>query len=419
VKGRGFGLSATLTDMSRALTIAAALGTLGTLGCPLAVSDEYSVSQGTAGGAGGAPASVGSGGAGNAGGFGAQGNAGGAGGVGGAACPAGMADCDGIASNGCETSLALPESCGACERDCAGGTCSGDPPVCGPVTLTSQVGNARSLAVAGGFVYWTDSEAVEVRRVPTTGGAAMTVVDALGWPGGLAVDDTHVYYATLAAGWGRIERAPRDGGVAEVLAEGWGFPHDVVVDPTGVYVTDMENDVVLRVPLTGGSPLPLISGQNGPIPLSLMGDRLYYANAWAGQVAWVTKDGSQSAVLGQEDVWTPRGLSAHPDALVWTERDFDDDSAGNVVSMSPAGGQPVKLAVGQPRPHSAVTDGIDVYFTCSGLKTAGTGSVRKVPLAGGPVQILAPSEFSPRDLRLADGVLYFGTYDAIKRIVIE
>lgn len=54
-----------------------------------------------------------------------------------------------------------------------------------------------SLAIDAANVYWTDGSSGEVKSVPKTGGAAVTLASNEQWPGNVAIDETNVYWTTL------------------------------------------------------------------------------------------------------------------------------------------------------------------------------------------------------------------------------
>jgi sugar lactone lactonase YvrE len=70
-----------------------------------------------------------------------------------------------------------------------------------PVTLVSG-GAPQGIAVDGRYAYWTDSQAQTVNRVPLAGGAPTTVATRQVAPLAIAVDETSVYWTTVAVGTG-------------------------------------------------------------------------------------------------------------------------------------------------------------------------------------------------------------------------
>jgi hypothetical protein len=153
-------------------------GTAGTTGTAGATGTAGGGSSGTSGAGGGA----------DAGGAGQDGSApdgGGDGPDGAVICAMGLADCDGVAANGCEASLASDTSCGACGRDCTidGAHCAQG--LCGTVQLFSATdmpfgvdnGGARSWAFdpVGSTAFWVGFNDYSVRAYPFDGSAAKLI----------------------------------------------------------------------------------------------------------------------------------------------------------------------------------------------------------------------------------------------------
>jgi len=397
--------------VARFLSALLASGSWLLMGCPLTASDDYVV-----GGASNSGASAGGTGSGGAGSGGA--GAGAAGGSGGASleCPPDMADCDLDPSNGCEASLTSPSTCGSCDRDCAGGVCAGDPPLCGPATLVTGVQHARSLAIDDTHVYWTDAVSHRIRRVSLDGGAPDDLTGTKFSPGGIAISVTHAYWTEASSNGSRVMRVMLDGSNVELLADFQNFAHDVVLDDTWVYYSAVGEGSIRRLPLGGGANEVVLGGQDSPVSLEIMGAQLYFSENWAGRIRRVGIDGSGLKTYGSTDK-VPRGVTVHPSAVLWTVKDWNDSNAGQVVMAPIESGAPTVLADAQPRPHTATTDGTMVYFTCSADKIPGTGSVRMVPLGGGTVRVLSEGEYAPRDIVVHGDAVYYGTGDAIKKIV--
>lgn len=167
-------------------------------------------------------------------------------------------------------------------------------------TLVNTGGGVRGLAVdlAGGKLYWTDVEALAIRRAGLDGDNQEDLVtDDLEWPrsivldagldrfywgdqlsatisvanldgsdaepirstefhAGLAIDALHgkLYWSTSVSQWdGDILRSDLDGGNVETVVTGEGKPAGVAIDVEGgkLYWTDYVVDVVRRSNLDG------------------------------------------------------------------------------------------------------------------------------------------------------------------------
>jgi hypothetical protein len=103
-------------------------------------------------------------------------------------------------------------------------------------------------------VYWTEAGTppakgqVSMSVKPTGTESLVPVIIASGQaaPHGIAIDATHVYWAS--SGDGTIHKAPIGGGADTVLVSGQMKPENVVVDSKYVYWTDPKADLVVRAP---------------------------------------------------------------------------------------------------------------------------------------------------------------------------
>lgn len=138
-----------------------------------------------------------------------------------------------------------------------------------PVDLTTSTGTATELVVADNSVFFMNlpSGLDEICSTPLAGGPvtvlATTNISSLVGNAGLAVDSTHVYWATgLTSAAGYVARVPRTGGAVEILAPMQDEPTDVAVDGNYVYWAE-QGDWTPPTPPTGKIRRMLKTG--GPI----------------------------------------------------------------------------------------------------------------------------------------------------------
>lgn len=129
------------------------------------------------------------------------------------------------------------------------------------------------IAVDASHVYWTDQWANTVVKVPLGGGPPTEIASADN-PGNIVVDATNAYWADR--GSGSIMKAPIVVGAATELAPAF-VPIGIAVDATHVYWTDF-TDVVSKVPITGGTPIAIASGQASPHGIAVDNASVYWAN---------------------------------------------------------------------------------------------------------------------------------------------
>jgi sugar lactone lactonase YvrE len=108
---------------------------------------------------------------------------------------------------------------------------------------------AWGVAAAGTSVYFSDHIAGTITRIALGGGGGITVIAKnLGAPRGVAVDNTHVYWADF--GTGSIARVPRDAQAVtpeEVIATGLSGVTSIALDANFVYFAALNAGVVGKV----------------------------------------------------------------------------------------------------------------------------------------------------------------------------
>ena len=124
-----------------------------------------------------------------------------------------------------------------------------------PSKVSDTNAEPRRIARKNDWLYWVEYTSRKVQRVTTSGANRQDISEgpANVKEGGIAVDDTHVYWVVtrnLADGGGGLYRAPSNGGPAEVLADNLDFPVDVALDDDFAYVTVRDAGVVLRISKT-------------------------------------------------------------------------------------------------------------------------------------------------------------------------
>lgn len=160
-----------------------------------------------------------------------------------------------------------------------------------PVTFIDQAG---AIATDGAFVYWTqaadgsDAQPDQIDRAPIGGGDAEVVATALEEVGGIAVDDTSLYFVARDLTHTNtnydVYAVPKTGGGSpELLAEdvtGLGGAGVVLVDDDNVYFIGATGggatyNFVASVPKTGGDKVGYGFPCTGVAGIALSGDYLY------------------------------------------------------------------------------------------------------------------------------------------------
>jgi hypothetical protein len=219
----------------------------------------------------------------------------------------------------------------------------------------------------------------------------------------IAVNATHIYWTTTftAPVPAKVMRAPLDGGQREELATGPNC-HSIVLDDTNVYWTDFTrgSGFLMKMPLNGGTPVPIVTNQDGPHGLAIDKTHIYWTNYDGGQV--------KRASLSDGTITSIADGQAHPDTLAlddtfvyWTN---SVDNSGTIMKAPLDGSSPpVAIVTDQNWPYAVAVDKTNIYWTV----THG-GLVMKMPLdRSAPAVALASQQSTPWNLVVDDTDVYW------------
>ncbi|WP_044238361.1 hypothetical protein [Chondromyces apiculatus] len=178
-------------------------------------------------------------------------------------------------------------------------------------------------------------------------------------PVGIAVDGTHVYWASQAPD-GSLRRAPLAGGPAETLYTGFLAPWKIVVEDGAVYVADQFAGHVFRIPLNG-MPAQQVAHQMGPLGIALDESHIYSADAEGWAITRAPREGG-GAAFAIADAEDPIDIVVDEENVYWTEGE------GGITAMqSKTGGDPpIVLKSGQRITSAIEQDDTHIYWTESG-----------------------------------------------------
>jgi hypothetical protein len=154
-------------------------------------------------------------------------------------------------------------------------------------------GSAKGIALDDSHVYWASYGDGELRRAPIAGGASEKLARTSSYsePWAIAVDDGDLFWMNRRSA--EIQRVPKRGAASFVEVTKLRRPErgyvdgTIVVDGPFVYGIDRWDDVVFRVPRAGGSAEILALGQSLST-FGLDGDRLFWTSC--NSLVSITKD---------------------------------------------------------------------------------------------------------------------------------
>jgi hypothetical protein len=121
----------------------------------------------------------------------------------------------------------------------------------GAGNFTSTGAGPTNLRADSSYVYWVESGTPFVRRRTTAVVGSNEIVSegpANAGEGGLALDETHVYWIISQGPSAGLYRAPKTFGPSEAIKTGLKGPIDVVLDADYAYVTVHDENQVVRIP---------------------------------------------------------------------------------------------------------------------------------------------------------------------------
>jgi len=165
------------------------------------------------------------------------------------------------------------------------------------LTRCSPYGNGEMTVTASSLIY-VDQQGISdaLFEIPKAGGTPTLV--RVGYQTNLTNDGTNLYWLEpLTVDW-RLRTMPLTGGAEVTLAQGLHYPTAIATDANALYIANRPQDgpvdgglvdEILRLPRSGGSPLPLVTTAATNRGLAVDATSVYWANDVEGTIRKTAK----------------------------------------------------------------------------------------------------------------------------------
>jgi hypothetical protein len=170
-----------------------------------------------------------------------------------------------------------------------------------------------------------------------------------------------------------------------VLASDQNCPLGIAVDRTNLYWTDYDEGTIMKLPLAGGPPVAIATGQLSPEYIAVDATRVYWSigassTGGVGGIAEVPLAGGAPVQIAFDPTALHDSVVSDGSHVFWTSY-----QGGTVTRMAPDGSSPVTIASGQSGPIGVAVSATSVYWT----NQVG-GGVMEAPIGGGAPVLLVP-----------------------------
>jgi hypothetical protein len=223
-----------------------------------------------------------------------------------------------------------------------------------------------------------------------TGGPRPETVFASGQagPAWLCFDGAWLYWANTGAG--EVLRLPLDGGMADALASGQDQPTALALGEAELFWNNLGSRAIIRVSLDGGAPTAVLEDAGRPLNMVVAGGALFFGG---DGLVTLPLDGGPVGEAGLPG--SVQYVAADATHLLWS-------LYGGEIRRVPLAGGPEELVAPGPNDLTSLIVGpTHIYLATFG------GKIGRVPLDGGPVELLSTSERFARGLALDGDVLYW------------
>jgi len=152
--------------------------------------------------------------------------------------------------------------------------------------LPSTYGPGFALALDASNLYWRvdvpGGITAKLMKMPLDASSEPITLTTSSSMGAIALDASNVYWtmpAGTVAGAGALAKMPLAGGTSPTsLASGLSEPSNLALDGTHIYFASRQDGTVMKLPLAGGTPTILASKQRLPSAVAVDGTSVYWTN---------------------------------------------------------------------------------------------------------------------------------------------
>jgi len=241
---------------------------------------------------------------------------------------------------------------------------------------TALLGSAAPTPTgADAAVYWGLENGMGIAnldgtsvQVPIMAGSSYHALNP-GFPCGVAVDGSHLYWASTTAG--TIGRANLDGSAPdESFVDGLSFPCGVAVDGLHLYWADVDTGMIGRANLDGsGVERGFVVGGNRPCGVAVDGSHLFWGNRLGDSIGRANLDGSAVDQVFVPGAKAPCGVAVTQSHVYWGSPP-ESFSGGGAIGRAAIDGSAVENSfiseVGEP--WAVAVNGTHVYWTDQGWR---------------------------------------------------
>jgi hypothetical protein len=265
--------------------------------------------------------------------------------------------------------------------------------IIGSLPGTSSPGTTSASSTTSSSGSGTTSSSGSGTTSPTPACGVTTLASGLVYPAAMAISGDSLYVATddpLSSGpdAAEIVRVPLAGGDPVVLVTGQGEVPDVVADAINIYWTSSDG-TVKKMPASGGQLTVIAAGLNTPGDLAVDATSVYWGDGSTGAVmkALIAGGAPTTLVPGTATEAGAGAIAVDSSNVYWFATGPGGAlNAGSVMAVPLGGGTTTTLASGQDGAAGIAVAGGDVYWTNQVTQPysqpQGLGTVMKVPLDG-------------------------------------